>query len=475
MAKFKEKLVGTQLDPQYGWVVADPTKSQGFDPIGAAKKLYTTLYGKDSLHQDINNIKSIPKGRYNRNIVGMPDGETSDYKNYNNLLSWYYAATNPQYQSNSTYKQIVDLNARGLGKLTRASANDSLWGRSSGSNKGAFGDYYVTYRDPKAIRELQASFTRGNKDVQAAYRDMLLAGAVDPEQIYDTTKPSWMASPVPEGAREAIKYLKVQGGVPGGGFINGNSVAANGPVKNNPYRGFAGAAYLAGYDPNLYKDANLIRYFEGANPNLISPNGMPWMGVNDAKNVSWTGGGEFLTDEAFNYYKNRSQPGLFGNDWSNVGTNSNLLSGTFNGQRSFFTPYDYAIKGIPDEQAKVTNISATDPNFWAKQGSLQNFNNTWGFVTQQDPYAGLEASNIALQPDTLTAKLRYKSGGGGFLGGLIGSLPSLGLSLIPGVGPFASIASGIQGIGSVASFFDKDNQKGPGSWYQPSIYPNYIR
>lgn len=472
MAKYKEKIVGTQLDPQYGWVVADPTKSQGFDPIGAAKKLYTSLYGDDSLHQDIKNVKTIPKERYNT-WAGMAVGEKPEYNDYNNLLSWYYAATNPQYESNSTYKQIVDLNARGLSKTGRVGAND--WLNQSGRNKGAFGDYYVTYRDPKAVRQIQDLFDRGNKDVQSAYRDMLLAGSVNPDKIYNPNILPAFAQPLPEGVKEVRDYLRVQGGIPGGEVRGGNMVPGMGPVRDNPYRDFAGAAYLAGYDPNLYNDANLLRYFEGANANLISPNGMPWVGVNDAKNVSWTGGGEFLTDEAFNYYKQRSQPGVFGSDWSNVGTNSNLLSGTFNGQRSFFTPYEYAIKGIPDEQAKVTNISAADPNFWAKQGSLQNFNNTWGFVTQQDPYAGMASSNIALQPDTLTAKLRYKSGGGGFLGGLIGSLPSLGLSLIPGVGPFASIASGIQGIGSVASFFDKDNQKGPGSWYQPSIYPNYIR
>lgn len=472
MAKFKEKLVGTQLDPQYGWVVADPTKSQGFDPIGAAKKLYTSLYGDDSLHQEIKNVQSIPKGRYNTNIAGIASGETSDYKNYNELLSWYYAATNPQYESNSTYKQIVDLNARGLGKNTRVGANDM---NKVGENKGAFGNYYLTSRDPAAVQQIQSLFDRGyDKNVQAAYRDMLLAGSVDPNKVHQEL-PSFMAQPTPTGIQEARDYLRVQGGIPGGRVDGGNLIGGMGPVKDNPYRDFAGAAYLAGYDPNLYNDANLLRYFEGANANLISPNGGPWVGVNDAQNVSWTGGGEFLTDEAFNYYKKRSQPGFFGSDWSNVGTNSNLLSGTFNGQRSFFTPYEYAIKGIPDEQAKVTNISAADPNFWAKQGSLQNLNNTWGFVTQQDPYAGMASSNIALQPDTLTAKLRYKTGGGGFLGGLIGALPSLGLSLIPGVGPFASIASGIQGIGSVASFFDKDNQKGPGSWYQPSIYPNYIR
>lgn len=463
MAKYKNTVIGTQLDPQYGWVTADVKKSQNFDPISAAKNLYSSMYGNDALTSRIKSLKTVPKNSY---TVASYDGMTDDYRDYKNLMSWYYAASNPQYQQNQAYKDLVDYYSLAFNKSQDNAASQVIF--RGGEQAGLFGKFGLNYRqDPYS----QLVKQYGQQGVENAKAAIMAAGMVDPS-VNAPSLGSVLENAPGNAYEQYTSYLNKEGGLPGG-FNN----PATTPVfdDRDTRSMFKGSAFLASFDPNLYGNATLNRYFEGSNPNLLSMNGMPWQGVNDPKNYSWSRGGEFLADEAFQYYKNKSTPGMAGTNWAPVGTNSNLLTGTFDGRQSFFTPYEYAIKGIPDEQAKVTNISAADPNFWAQQGNLQNINNQWGFVTQQDPYAGLASSNLALQPDTLTATLRQKKGGG-FLSGLLNSIPSLGLSLIPGVGPFASIASGIQGIGSAVSFFDKDkNPQGPGSWYQPSIYPNYIR
>lgn len=468
MAKYKNKVIGTQLDPQYGWVTADVNKSQNFDPISAAKNLYSSMYGNDALTSRIKNLKTVPKNSY---TVASYDGMTDDYRDYKNLMSWYYAASNPQYQQNQAYKDLVDYYSLSFNKSQDNAAMDLAFNR--GEQAGLFGKFGLNYRqDPysKLVKQY------GQQGIEDAKANIMAAGMVDTTHIVPQFLGNVLANTPGNAFQQYKDYLNREGGLPGG-FNNPATTPLFGPRDQRA--SFRGSAFLASFDPNLYGNATLNRYFEGSNPNLISMNGMPWQGVNDAKNYSWSRGGEFLADEAFNYYKNKSTPGMAGTNWTPVGTNSNLLSGTFDGRQSFFTPYEYAIKGIPDEQAKITNISAADPNFWAQQGNLQNINNQWGFVTQQDPYAGMASSNLALQPDTLTATLRQKKGGG-FFNSLINALPSIGLGLLGGIPAlagtnFGAIASGVQGIGSVASFFDKDKQGSIPSWYQPSIYPNYIR
>lgn len=456
----KKTVVGTQLDPQYGWVTADVKQSKDFDPIGAAKSLYSSMYGDTAMSKRFDNLR-VPKSFMAPNTIDFINPE---YKDYKNLMSWYYAASNPQYKQGGAYKDLVDYYSLAFNKSQDNPYFHPAFGQ--GETKGLFGNFGTNFRQDG----YSPIFNKyGEKTTEEAKAAIMAASMLDPTQLYGSFASNILRNTPGSSVKLYRDYIDREGGIPGQSTIPEVRDLFN--VKDG--RGqFQGSAFLSSFDPNLYKNPTLTRYFEGANPNLATMNDMPWGGVNDAKNLSWSRGGEFLTDEAFKYYKSKSTPGMAGTNWTPVGTNSNLLSGTFDGRQSFFTPYEYAIKGIPDEQAKVTNISAADPNFWAQQGNLQNINNTWGFVTQQDPYAGLPSSNLTLNPDTLTATYYRKKGG--FLSGLMNALPSIGLGLIPGVGPFASIASGVQGIGSVASFFDKDKQKSIPSWYQPSIYPNWI-
>lgn len=481
------KVVFSVQEPTYGFVTADPGKSQGFDPITSAKNLYSSMYGGNLA------------GRY-ANLTGpalyddrpfASQLRPEEFKNaqaYENLMGWYYAATNPLVQQNKAASDLLKFRYQDqLAGIERPYSTqvapfkytfDKTAYDRANNPFGTLMDQY-SVQDLALADKLIAESSAGSLDNRLKSTGKLQQAALE--------KTAGRQQNLAEQAfRDSMKELNSQSiyGAPMEFQTPAGVTKINEP---NKYNYLQGASAFANKDPNLYAQPLLQAYTEGLNPNLENYKGLKWqVNMRNPNNESWTGGGEFLADEAFRYYKNKSQAGQAGTDWASVAGTPYTKQGTFNNQQSFFTPYDYAVPGIYDPVQKTTLRSNLDPNFWANQGNLQNINNQWGFVTQTNPFATPDSMG-SLGMDTITGTLRTGKGPS-FLESLGMALPSIGLGLIPGLGAisgvsgllsgapsFATLASLIQGIGSLDTALNSapNRNKNQETLFLPGLMPSW--
>ncbi len=220
-------------------------------------------------------------------------------------------------------------------------------------------------------------------------------------------------------------------------------------------------------NPASWSNPYLSRYYDGPNASQVSFKGGPWSAI-DATNRSKTWGGEDFADDVFAYYKSIASPGRIGANISNLVENPYARSVQFNEQQAYFTPYDYAIHGVTPENELGTQISSLDPRFWQERGNLQQLpDGTWGFVTQDNPFAGGANPTTTLSPENVALKYKYnKSSGplGGGFGSILGKVASY---FVPALGIPSLIASGAQ-------MFDKNTPNAPSiTGYQPVLSPQW--
>lgn len=421
------KILKKEFDPKYGWVTADTKQSSGFTQFEKAAKLYKETYGVD------------PNPKATSWTKGKMDEE---------LLRWYKSATNPNVTNNPTSKKLMDLQAKGIADPVALKA---------------------AKKDPAALPYWQQyTVQKGKKTVPLTIKDIK---SQTPPEDFDKSRDTLAAAQLRDPSK---KY-----------YSNATTKALKSAQR---IEGNVKFEQLLRADPTNYTDVVLTRYYDSPNASLKSRNGRPFTNVGGQKNISKSLGGEDLADETFRYYQSLAKAGELGQDWAAVDGNQYLQKGTFGGKEAFFTPYDYAIHGIPTgERGKdvLTNIASLDPNYWRTAGNLQKIGDKYGFVTEANPFAtqvGGVNQQLAPEEVAFVRSTKKKKGLGGLGGGLSSLLTMGGQMLIGGpsalnpFGPFNSsvFAFGIPNtLASVAGLGAGSNPKSPKTWTRTLQTPQW--
>lgn len=410
-------VLARQSDPQFQYVIADPSKSTGYNPWQQATALYNKMYGFNPLDMytskpfvtggdkgwqnqwtgtknssflsntpDPNNFAG-QTGIGNIGTVGLNTftGQIGRPQNVN-FLKWYAAAQNPEVLNDPILKEMLMESGKMFSMTDDQIRKMQMWtARTPGYDPLlAVQDKYLKEGKAKGLSPVQL---RDLKDELEGKRYQFSLAALNPISAKDVqTSFAMYAGPK---VQELRKKALAEGGVNLETFLKG--------------------------DAQNYANAVLQGYIEGPNASLRSFNGGPFT-VTTATNRSKNLGGEDLANDTFEYYKSRSTPGQIGSNWAAT-ANPFVQQGTFNNQQSFFTPYDYAVTGRFNPTLNKTELSNLDPNFWLNQGNLQNINNQWGFVTGQDPFASV--ANPTRLLDKENTSIRHTTTGGGFLSNLL--------------------------------------------------------
>ena len=469
------KTLQTQYDPQYGWVVADPKKSGKFLGFSKAVELYNSLY------QPVYDKKGKQTNVVSKDYLRF-DGRDPNASNAwwalnqsqpqkdpgEDFMRWYSAASNQDLMGNGIARRIILEQGK---KFTK-----SPWQQSNPVS--FFGQHQI---DPyeKALGNLQKKY--GRNKFQKAMDMVNMAQYVNPKEQSNN---AWFMASAPK-------------------LTDYSSKAEQALRKAQQLEGTVDFQTLMQANPLFYENAFLTRYKDSPNVSLVSRNGGPWETYHRASNISKTRGGEDLADEVFQYYMNRAKAGELGQDWANVEGNDYLRQGTFGGQQAYFTPYEYAIQGIPTGSGKNvrTNIASLSPEYWEQQGNLQKLGDQWGFVTSANPFAEPVTYETMTQPKgsktfvptpvttigenqrvgpEKVSYIQKTSGGGGlFGGGGLGSLLTTAAQI--GLGGWNPLnwGLGVSALGwpgtisNVAGLMEGSNPKSPNTWRREVIAPQY--
>lgn len=421
------KILKKEFDPKYGWVTADTKQSSGFTQFEKAAKLYKETYGVD------------PNPKATSWTKGKMDEE---------LLRWYKSATNPNVTNNPTSKKLMDLQAKGIADPVALKA---------------------AKKDPAALPYWQQyTVQKGKKTVPLTIKDIK---SQTPPEDFDKSRDTLAAAQLRDPSK---KY-----------YSNATTKALKSAQR---IEGNVKFEQLLRADPTNYTDVVLTRYYDSPNASLKSRNGRAFVNVGGPKNISKSLGGEDLADETFKYYQGLAKAGELGQDWAAVDGNQYLQKGTFGGKEAYFTPYDYAIHGVPTgERGRevVTNIASLDPNYWRTAGNLQKIGDKYGFVTEANPFAAqVGGTNQQLTPEEVAfvQSTKKKKGLGGLGGGLSSLLTMGGQMLIGGPGalnPFGPFNPSVFAFGipntlaSVAGLGAGSNPKSPKTWTRTLQTPQW--
>ena len=445
------KTLKKEYNPQYGWVTADPKKSKGFTGFTSAQELFNKLYpAQPKLDKKGRPIKSsVPKIQQEyldfakANDFGIGSLANTKKAGGEELLRWAESAKNEEAMKDPVYKAIVDAQAKTFTRRSQPSVG-------FGSQVDPFESELAKIRKKFGKDAYQTAMD------QVATAQQRGVNAVNTMGL-DTSGPIRYSAKT----NEAIK-------------------------KANQLEGEVSFKKLIQADPTRYTQAALQRYYDSPNTSLISRDGGPFT-ADPRGNISKTRGGEDLADEVFKFYQSKARAGELGQDFTAVDGNQYLQKGTFGGKEAFFTPYDYAIHGIPTGergQNVVTNIANIDPNYWASSGNLQKLGDRYGFVTETNPFATVPQANKVLSPEKVAFVQKTSGGGGMFGGGGLGSVLGLGAQALIGGGfgalnPLGAFnpsvfAFGLPGnIGSISGLTSGSNPKAPKTWERQVVAPQW--
>lgn len=405
-------VLARQSDPQFQYVIADPSKSTGYNPWAQATAMYNQMYGSGPLERYSSKpyVRGADKGWQNQwtgqktpimlsgneaniqniaNRAGLGGLGSLGYSGWMgkvnrpddvNFLKWYAAAQNPEVLNDPILKEMLMESGKMFG-MTDDQIKKQYVNKSYDPLK-AVKDKYINEARAKGMSGKQLNQLRD--DLDAKHYQFSLA-ALNP--ISAAPIMYGMADYAPKQVDEIRKRALAEGGVTLENFLKG--------------------------DAQNYEKAVLQGYIEGPNASLRSWDGGPFFAQQKTNRSKWMGG-EDLANDTFEYYKSKSTPGQVGSNWAAT-ANPFVQQGTFNNQQSFFTPYDYAVTGRFNPTLNKTELANLDPNFWLNQGNLQNINNQWGFVTGQDPFASV-ANPTRLLDQENTSIRASRTGGGGFIG-----------------------------------------------------------
>lgn len=436
-----------EYNPQYGWVVADTKKSKGFKGFTSAQELYNKLYGAPKVDKKGKPIKAPQLQKeylaWEKPAAGIGMfGANQQMENKGSeFLRWAEAARNEKAMQDPVYKAIIDAQAK---NFTRGPQPFSF---------GPKRDLFQEELDKLKKKHGTKAFERAMDQVAAAQQTGL-------------NKTGWL-------------------GIDTNGPIRYSAKTNEALRRAKNIEGDVDFKTLLLSDPNRYANAALKRYYDSPNASLISRDGGDFT-TDPARNASKIYGGEDLADDVFRFYQAKAKAGELGQDWAAVDGNQYLQKGTFGGKEAFFTPYDYAIHGVPTAergQKAITNIANLDPNYWAKSGNLQKIGDKYGFITEVNPFANVASANKVLKPEAIEF-IQKTSGGGGLLGGGLGSVLGLGAQALIGGGLGAlnplgafnpSVFSfGLPGnISTVAGLAEGSKAKSPKTWVRQTQAPNW--
>ena len=466
------KTLKTQYDPQYGWVVADASKSGKFLGFDKAAELYNSLYeptynsrGRQTNALNQAYLSFDGRNPYQTNTIGFGQQAQNQRDPGEELMRWYSAASNQDLMNDPIAREIILAQGRQFSR--------NPWQQQQTFLGQTQQDPYQT--DLRNLRK-----TYGASDFQNAMDAINMAQYVNPRSttnnIFDNTQSN----------------------------LGGYSSAANRALTNaQRLEGAVDFQRLMQSNPLYYENPYLTRYTDSPNVSLVSRDGGPFTTYHRHSNISKTRGGEDLADEVFQYYMNLAKPGELGQDWTNVDGNQYVRQGTFGGQQVYFTPYDYAIHGIPVGTGReaVTNISSLSPEYWEQQGNLQKIGDQWGFITATNPYAGpvtyedlvkapgsktfspttvtTSGENQVVSPETVKYVQKTSGGGGLFGGGGLGSLLTTAAQI--GLGGWNPLnwGLGVSALGwpgtisTLANFTEGSNPKAPKTWQREVVAPQY--
>lgn len=352
-----EKIHSTEYDPQYGWVVADKARSGKFIGFDKAAELYNQLYAPeyDKRGKQTNALnKYYTKGFDQRDpyATGWMNASPAAKDPGEDLMRWYLAASNPELMADEAAKNIILAQGRQF--------STDPWRANPAA---IFGQQPV---DPYQAALSTMRKDLGRTEFQRAMDAVNLAQYVEPAR-QPTSLADMHASKLSDPSARLQNILQqrrnTEGTIPFQKMLEAN--------------------------PLMYANAYLTRYTDSPNATLVSNDGGSFI-TRPATNLSKTMGGEDLAGATFQYYQDRAKAGELGQDWTQLTDYPNLQQGTFGGQQSYFTPYDYAIHGVPTGvrgQDVVTNMSSLSPEYWEQHGNLQKLGDQWGFVTSANPYA----------------------------------------------------------------------------------------
>lgn len=464
------KYLGGYQTPQYGWVTADPAKSGQNNALQQAAQAYQQMYGKAVNPQLLQPLTKAQLAMQNpqNNKKGVVDKDPfSDQQK--DLLAWYQASKNQKVTGDATNRRYLDMMADGLRQktkqeliqdqqnayvkqLTGASHNDPFakFGQDVGREKAlqarlAFEQSAGTFGQPKD-EPLSAFGGLGRMGSQAQDRPDYELNPFANIPGLNVSKSNGVMSSVYDSAMKsgATQY--------GGQKITDADKAAWNARQTQKVEGITPFQTQILRNPNYYQNPSLTRYFDGPNADLWTGRKISSWSTKpgDGSNRSMELGGEVLADDVFNFYKNRSQQGTLA-DSGELENNPYSRKVSFNGNNSYFTPYQYAIHG--NEGSMNTNVSAKDPNYWKNSGNLQQLDGQWGFVTNDDP-----TGNMTLSPETVDYWQKYKKKSGMFGGGF-GSVLGLGMSALG-----APWAMGIPSMAGTASSLAGGSSGGGGAY-----------
>lgn len=454
--------LATQYDPQYGWVVADPKASGDFLGFQKAQELYNTLYeptynrrGRQT--NAINQAYLSFDGRnpYQTNIFDFGQQGQTQRDPGEDLMRWYLSASNQDLMNDPIAREIILAQGQQFSR-DPWQQQYSVYGQQQATPK----QYQVSgQRQANPMIETALSKIRkqyGRDAFRTAMDAVNMAQYREPTQsttIYDIANPS-LADYSSKTADTLRNALRTEG-----------SVDFQRLMQSNPL---------------FYENAALTRYTDGPNVSLVSRDGGPFTTYHRHSNISRTMGGEDLADDVFQYYQNRATQGLLGNEWNPVEGNQYVTQGLFNDAQAYFTPYQYAIHGIPVGEGRqtLTNISSLSPEFWEAQGNLQRIGDNWGFVTSTNPFAQGGGVNQQVAPETV--KFVEKTSGGGLLDSGVMSLLTTGAQFLAGGANPLTWGLGAKALGwpsllSSASGLLEGSGSSPRTWRREVIAPQWNR
>lgn len=440
--------LATQYDPQYGWVVADPKASGEFLGFQQAQDLYNTLYeptynSRGVQTNAINQAYLSFDGRnpYQTNTIVFGQQAQNQRDPGEELMRWYSAASNQELMNDPVSRAIILAQGQQFSRNPWQQQQTILGQRQANPIE-------------TALSGVRRQFGRD------AFRT-----AMDAVNMAQYREPAPVTTIYDIGNRSLTDY---------------SSQAAN--TLRNALRteGSVNFQRLMQSNPLFYENAALTRYTDSPNVSLVSRDGGPFTVYDRGNNTSRTLGGEDLADEVFQYYQNRAVQGLLGNEWNPVEGNQYVMQGLFNDAPAYFTPYQYAIHGIPVGEGRqtLTNISSLSPEFWETQGNLQRIGDNWGFVTSTNPFAQGGGVNQQIGPETV--KFVEKTSGGGLLDGGLMSLLTTGAQFLAG-GPnpltwgLGAKALGWPSLLSSASGLLEGSGSSPRTWRREVIAPQWNR
>lgn len=409
-------VLARQSDPQFQYVVTDPSKSTGYNPFKAATELYTKMYGKAPLNFSeasvykpkpaLDMLNTTPLAKQQKVKMAMAGGRGNVVESTGALydrtsgtwtqpvsedfMRWYAAAQDPGVLNDPVQKAMLDKTAEWLSS------------KNAGTKEFGKGAMYGGEFDPSMV-VFQDEVNKAKK-----------AGASDQE--LNTLRDELLA--------KRYAFSRAQQFNPYGYGVGSRGSALNTIHRQYLAEGNTDLDTLLKADPQNYANAVLKGYIEGPNASLRSFDGNAFRAV-PSTNRSKTLGGEDLANDVFEYYRSRASDGQAGTNWAAT-SNPFVLQGTFNNQQAFFTPYDYAVTGRFNPTLDRTQLANLDPNYWLNQGNLQSINNQWGFVTSQDPFAALTDPTRLLDKENTSIRLTKTSGG--FLGNLLSPETLTGLA-----------------------------------------------